>query len=156
MGAHVAFGGPHCRKNAAEEAERRHLADRGIEVRRSANWTTCVCCAPELWRPTAAGSQLRRLIHFAEVPSAEVEALETSRRRSAAPSYTHAQMDGVAAKRALATIRMELASLRRRSADIQEGRTKGVEVPDSARYLVYSVDRIAAAIDDLERLLRDG
>jgi hypothetical protein len=65
-------------------------------------------------------------------------------------------MDGAAAKRALATMRMELASLRRRSADIQEGRTKGVEVPDSARYLVYSVDRIAAAIDDLERLLRDG
>lgn len=53
-----------------------------------------------------------------------------------------------------ATIRMELAGLRKRAADIQEGRTKGVEVPDSARYLVYGIDRLTAAIDELERRMQ--
>jgi hypothetical protein len=49
---------------------------------------------------------------------------------------------------------MELAGLRKRAADIQEGRTKGVEVPDSARYLVYGIDRLTAAIDELERRMQ--
>jgi hypothetical protein len=53
-----------------------------------------------------------------------------------------------------ATIRMELAGLRKRAADIQDGKTKGVEVPDSARYLVYGIDRLTAAMDALERQLQ--
>ena len=49
------------------------------------------------------------------------------------------------------TIRMELAGLRKRAVDMQDGGTKGVEISDSARYMVYAIDRLKMLIDEAEQ-----
>jgi hypothetical protein len=49
------------------------------------------------------------------------------------------------------TIRMELAGLRKRAIEMQDGATKGVEILDSARYMVYAIDRLKMLIDEAER-----
>ena len=48
------------------------------------------------------------------------------------------------------TIRMELAGLRKRAVDMQNGATKGVEIADSAGYMVYAIDRLKMLIDQAE------
>ena len=48
------------------------------------------------------------------------------------------------------TIRMELAGLRKRAVDMQNGATKGVEIADSAAYMVYAIDRLKMLIDQAE------
>ena len=54
------------------------------------------------------------------------------------------------------TIRMELAGLRKRAVDMQDGATKGVEITDSARYMVYAIDRLKMLIDEAERKAAPG
>jgi hypothetical protein len=49
------------------------------------------------------------------------------------------------------TIRMELAGLRKRAVDMQNGATKGVEISDSAGYMVYAIDRLKMLIDEAEQ-----
>jgi hypothetical protein len=51
---------------------------------------------------------------------------------------------------------MELAGLRKRAVDMQDGATKGVEISDSARYMVYAIDRLKMLIDEAERKTAPG
>jgi hypothetical protein len=48
-------------------------------------------------------------------------------------------------------VRRELSGLRKRATDIQDGATKGVELADSARFMVYAVDRLKMLTGDIER-----
>jgi len=40
--------------------------------------------------------------------------------------------------------------------DMQDGATKGVEISDSARYMVYAIDRLKMLIDEAERKTAPG
>lgn len=53
-------------------------------------------------------------------------------------------------------IRRELSGLRKRAKDIEDGATKGVELPDSARFMLYAIDRIKMLTDDVERELKNA
>jgi hypothetical protein len=53
-------------------------------------------------------------------------------------------------------IRRELAGLRKRAKDIEDGATKGVELPDSARFMVYAIDRLKMLTEDAERELKNA
>ncbi len=48
-------------------------------------------------------------------------------------------------------VRRELTGLRKRATDIQEGATKGVELAESVRFMVYAVDRLKMLTGDIER-----
>jgi hypothetical protein len=48
-------------------------------------------------------------------------------------------------------VRRELTGLRKRATDIQDGATKGVELAESARFMVYAVDRLKMLTGDIER-----
>jgi hypothetical protein len=48
-------------------------------------------------------------------------------------------------------VRRELSGLRKRAIDIQDGATKGVELAESARFMVYAVDRLKMLTGDIER-----
>lgn len=53
-------------------------------------------------------------------------------------------------------IRRELAGLRKRAKDIEDGATKGVELPDSARFMLYAIDRLKMLAEDAERELKSA
>lgn len=48
-------------------------------------------------------------------------------------------------------VRRELTGLRKRATDIQDGATKGIELAESARFMVYAVDRLKMLTGDIER-----
>jgi hypothetical protein len=64
--------------------------------------------------------------------------------------------DGEMTPDEFASMRRELAGLRKRAKDLEEGRAKGVEIADTARYMVYAIDRLKMLLDEAERVTKRG